>query len=187
MTLNEDFFGQNRTYLFDAVMIHGLRNDEVRYHEVTYCSHLTRKTPWTQTNAPPNRKGLIKIISTRYFLMIKEIKIISTRYFLVIKEINKYLVDMILIHSFRSGSSISRVLFSEVTFHSRFTPFGCDEKSLAANISVKLVPTTLLNTYLVSQIPICKMISQILALKKAIGISNTNGTSNTNWYFKHHE
>jgi hypothetical protein len=31
------------------------------------------------------------------------IKIISTRYFLVIKEINKYLVDMILINSFRSG------------------------------------------------------------------------------------
>jgi hypothetical protein len=32
----------------------------------------------------PDRKGLIKIISTRYFL--------------VIKEINKYLVDMILIN-----------------------------------------------------------------------------------------
>jgi hypothetical protein len=32
------------------------------------------------------------------------IKIISTRYFLEIKEINKYLVDMILINSFRSGS-----------------------------------------------------------------------------------
>jgi hypothetical protein len=30
------------------------------------------------------------------------IKIISTRYFLVIKEINRYLVDMILINSFRS-------------------------------------------------------------------------------------
>jgi hypothetical protein len=79
------------------------------------------------------------------------------------------------------------VLFSEVIFRSRLTLFGCDEKSLAANISVKLVPTILLNTYLVSQIPICKMVSQILALKKAIGISNTNGTSNTNWYFKHHE
>jgi hypothetical protein len=42
----------------------------------------------------PDRKGLIKIISTRYFL--------------VIKEINKYLVDMILINkkkSFRSGSN----------------------------------------------------------------------------------
>jgi hypothetical protein len=43
--------------------------------------------------------------------------------------------------------------------------------SLAANISVKLVPTTFINTYLVSQIPICKMESHILALKKAIGIS----------------
>jgi hypothetical protein len=31
------------------------------------------------------------------------IKIISTRYFLVIKEFNKYLVDMILIYYFRSG------------------------------------------------------------------------------------
>jgi hypothetical protein len=31
------------------------------------------------------------------------IKIISTRYFLVIKVINKYLVDMILINYFRSG------------------------------------------------------------------------------------
>jgi hypothetical protein len=31
------------------------------------------------------------------------IKIISTRYFLVIKEINRYLVDMILINSFWSG------------------------------------------------------------------------------------
>jgi hypothetical protein len=49
-------------------------------------------------------------------------------------------------------------------------------QSLAANIFVKLVPT-FINTYLVSQIPICKMESQILALKKAIGISNTN------WYF----
>jgi hypothetical protein len=49
---------------------------------------------------------------------------------------------------------------------------------LAANISVKLVPSTFINTYLVSQIPICKMESQILALKKAIGISNTN------WYFE---
>jgi hypothetical protein len=48
-------------------------------------------------------------------------------------------------------------------------------QSLAANISVKLVPTT----YLVSQIPICNMVAQILALKKAIGISNTN------WYFKY--
>jgi hypothetical protein len=38
----------------------------------------------------PDRKELIKIISTRYFL--------------VIKEINKYLVDMILINSFRSGT-----------------------------------------------------------------------------------
>jgi hypothetical protein len=58
--------------------------------------------------------------------------------------------------------------------------------------------TTFINTYLVSQIPICKMESQILALKKAIGISNTNwyfkyqlilqipiGTSITNWYFKY--
>jgi hypothetical protein len=44
---------------------------------------------------PPDRKGLIKIISTRYFL--------------VIKEINKYLVDMILINKifyFRSGCGI---------------------------------------------------------------------------------
>jgi hypothetical protein len=40
--------------------------------------------------------------------------------------------------------------------------------SLAANISVKLVPTTFINTYWVSQIPICKMESQILALKKTI-------------------
>jgi hypothetical protein len=40
-------------------------------------------------NLVPDRKGLIKIISTRYFL--------------VIKEINKYLVDMILINYFRSG------------------------------------------------------------------------------------
>jgi hypothetical protein len=47
-------------------------------------------------------------------------------------------------------------------------------QSLAANISAKLVLTTLINTYLVSQIPICKMESQILALKNAIGISNTN-------------
>jgi hypothetical protein len=37
----------------------------------------------------PDRKWLIKIISTRYFL--------------VIKEINKYLVDMILSYYFRSG------------------------------------------------------------------------------------
>jgi hypothetical protein len=63
---------------------------------------------------------------------------------------------------------------------------------------LKLVPTTRTNTYLVSQIPICKLESLILALKKAIGISNTNwyikyqlvhqipiGTSNTNWYFKY--
>jgi hypothetical protein len=70
MTLNEDFFGQNRTYLFDAVIIRRLWNDEVRYHVVTYCSHQTRKTPWTQTNAPPDQKGLIKIISTRYFIVI---------------------------------------------------------------------------------------------------------------------
>jgi hypothetical protein len=40
----------------------------------------------------PDRKGLIKIISTRYFL--------------VIKEINKYLVDMILINYFRSGDAM---------------------------------------------------------------------------------
>jgi hypothetical protein len=42
----------------------------------------------------PDRKGLIKIISTRYFL--------------VIKEINKYLVDMILIHSFWSGDDFDQ-------------------------------------------------------------------------------
>jgi hypothetical protein len=30
------------------------------------------------------------------------------------------------------------------------------------------------NTYLVSEKPICKIVSQILALKRAIGISNTN-------------
>jgi hypothetical protein len=30
----------------------------------------------------------------------------STRYFLVIKEINKYLVDMILINYFRSGHAL---------------------------------------------------------------------------------
>jgi hypothetical protein len=48
-------------------------------------------------------------------------------------------------------------------------------QSLAANIFVKLVPTT----YLVFEIPICKMESQILALKIAIGISNTN------WCFKY--
>jgi hypothetical protein len=71
---------------------------------------------------------------------------------------------------------------------------------IAANISVKLVPSTFINTYLVSQIPICKMESQILALKKAIGISNNNWyfkyqlvlrvpivTSNTNFYFGCHE
>jgi hypothetical protein len=47
----------------------------------------------------PDRKGLIKIISTRYFL--------------VIKEINKYLVDMILINYFRSGFGLSiGVLFA---------------------------------------------------------------------------
>jgi hypothetical protein len=34
------------------------------------------------------------------------IKIISTRYFLVIKEINKYLLDMILINYFRSGYGV---------------------------------------------------------------------------------
>jgi hypothetical protein len=33
-----------------------------------------------------------------------------------------------------------------------------------------------LNTYWVSQTPICKMVSQLLALKKAIGMSNNN------WY-----
>jgi hypothetical protein len=44
----------------------------------------------------------------------------------------------------------------------------------------KLVPTTFINTYLVYQIPICKMESHILSLKKAIGISNTN------WYFKYY-
>jgi hypothetical protein len=37
---------------------------------------------------------------------------------------------------------------------------------------------TCLNTSLVSQIPIYKMVSQILVLKKAIDISNTN------WYFE---
>jgi hypothetical protein len=36
------------------------------------------------------------------------IKIISTRYFLVIKEINKYLVDMILINYFRPGTELYR-------------------------------------------------------------------------------
>jgi hypothetical protein len=48
------------------------------------------------------------------------------------------------------------------------------------------------NTYLVSQIPICKMVSQILELRKAIGIFKYQlvlqipiGTSNTNWYFKY--
>jgi hypothetical protein len=40
----------------------------------------------------PDRKGLLKIISTRYLI-------------LVIKEINKYLVDMILVNSFRSGKA----------------------------------------------------------------------------------
>jgi hypothetical protein len=40
----------------------------------------------------PDRKGLIKIISTRYFL--------------VMKEINKYLVDMNLINYFRSGTPL---------------------------------------------------------------------------------
>jgi hypothetical protein len=44
---------------------------------------------------------------------------------------------------------------------------------LAANISGKLVPTTFINTYMVSQIPICKMDSQILALFKG------------DWYFKY--
>jgi hypothetical protein len=44
--------------------------------------------------------------STLYYYSRPErlIKIISTRDFLVIKEINKYLVDMILINYFRSGS-----------------------------------------------------------------------------------
>jgi hypothetical protein len=44
------------------------------------------------------------------------IKIISTRYFLVIKEINKYLVDMILINkkkSFRSGLNFGSYLYPD--------------------------------------------------------------------------
>jgi hypothetical protein len=50
---------------------------------------------WDTGQANPDRKGLIKIISTRYFL--------------VIKEINKYLVDMILINYFRSGLILYQV------------------------------------------------------------------------------
>jgi hypothetical protein len=48
----------------------------------------------------PDRKGLIKIISTSI-------------YFLVIIEINKYLVDMILINYFRSGSICGSIIKGE--------------------------------------------------------------------------
>jgi hypothetical protein len=46
----------------------------------------------------PDRKGLIKIISTRYFLVIKEIKKISSRY-----DFDQY---------FRSGTLLSQRIIS---------------------------------------------------------------------------
>jgi hypothetical protein len=51
------------------------------------------------------------------------------------------------------------------------------------------VPTTFINTYLVSQIPICKMESQILALLKGNWYFKFQpiGTSTTNLYFQYPE
>jgi hypothetical protein len=51
------------------------------------------------------------------------IKLISNRYFLVIKEINKYLVDMILINSFRSGTKVEVVRDSHKLLVSPYREF----------------------------------------------------------------
>jgi hypothetical protein len=69
------------------------------------------------------------------------IKIIPTRYFLVIKEINKYLVDMILINSFRSGYFPSQIFFKHLKL------YFCLEKCIMMDLGIKKSSERALSVY----------------------------------------
>jgi hypothetical protein len=80
------FFEKFRKKLFRKI---SKKNTFEKLQKISKRLITTCRQTVSSLNLVPDRKGLIKIISTRYFL--------------VIKEINKYLVDMILINYFRSG------------------------------------------------------------------------------------